>query len=411
VTKAEANEVAVIATGPTDAAHEVLDTEDVMFPIEGVPRPAWKVMVVRHQPRGDWKVYVDAATGDVLEKTNVLKAKDGKGRVFDPNPVVTLNDTSLRDNSQIPDSAYSEVTLRDLDGSGQIQGPFVSTKSTNNRVKRANLDFRFKRENRSFKEVMVYFHIDRVQRHIQELGFNNVLNRAIPVNVDGRSDDNSDYSPLTKSLTFGTGGVDDAEDAEIILHEYGHAIQDDQVSGFGAKMEGKAMGEGFGDYMAASFFFDHKPAAMRPTVGNWDATAYSGANPPFLRRLDSNKLYPRDLVGEEHADGEIWSACLWQIRAAVGRQAADKLVLAHHFLVDAQAGLEDAAKALITADAQLNHGRNTSDIRKVFVARGILPNPDRNNQRAGITFSAIHANSSAHKPARKPRRKPARGKA
>ena len=33
---------------------------------------------------------------------------------------------------------------------------------------------------------MVYYHIDRVQRYIQGLGFNNVLNHPIEVNIDGR---------------------------------------------------------------------------------------------------------------------------------------------------------------------------------------------------------------------------------
>lgn len=108
--------------------------------------------------------------------------------------------------------------------------------------KRTNLEFRFNRADRAFKELMVYFHIDRTQKHIQELGFENVLNHSIEVNIDGITDDNSFYSPATKSLTFGTGGVDDAEDAEIILHEYGHAIQDDQVPGWGQHEEGKAMG-------------------------------------------------------------------------------------------------------------------------------------------------------------------------
>ena len=121
---------------------------------------------------------------------------------------------------------------------------------------------------------------------------------AIEVNIDGITDDNSFYSPATKSLTFGTGGVDDAEDAEIILHEYGHAIQDDQVPGWGQHEEGSAMGEGFGDYNAASFFAETKPQPMRPTLGNWDATSYSGAEPPYLRRLDSNKKYPKDLTHE-----------------------------------------------------------------------------------------------------------------
>jgi hypothetical protein len=114
---------------------------------------------------------------------------------------------------------------------------------------------------------MVYFHIDRLQRYLKTLGFNNVLSRAIEVNVNGGSEDNSAYSPVTKSLAFGTGGVDDAEDAEIILHEYGHAIQDDQVPGFGASRECGAMGEGFGDYLARSFFEPMKAPLLKPCVG------------------------------------------------------------------------------------------------------------------------------------------------
>ena len=43
---------------------------------------------------------------------------------------------------------------------------------------------------------------------------------------------------------------------------------------------------------------------------------------PCLRRVDSTKRYPRDIVNEVHADGEIWSACLWQIRDIVGHLEA-----------------------------------------------------------------------------------------
>jgi hypothetical protein len=307
--------------------------------------------------------------------------------VFDPNPVAVLNDTSLKDKSPIPMNAYTNVDLRDLKTSGFLDGPFVSTKNTPNRIKRANRRFLFTRADRAFKEVMVYFHIDRVQRYIQELGFTNALNHAISVHIDGQKDDNSHYSPTTKSLTFGTGGVDDAEDAEIILHEYGHALQDDQLPGFGSSPEGGAMGEGFGDYLAASFFADVKPQVMRPTIGNWDAVAYSGAEPPCLRRLDSNKKYPKDLNGEVHDDGEIWSSCLWEIRSALGRRTTDKLVIAHHFLLTQEATFEDGANALLTADTQLNKAQNQQAIRDVFVRRGILPNAKRKNRRSGQPFS------------------------
>src|SRR3954469_22195070 len=104
---------------------------------------------------------------------------------------------------------------------------------------------------------------------------------------------------------------------------------------------------------------------------------------------DSNKLYPRDIVADEYANGEIWSACLWQIRAALGGRTADRLVIAHHFLLSPRSGFEDAAKALITTDGQLNGGRNEKAIRDVFVARGILPNAQRDNKRAGVAFDAI----------------------
>jgi Zn-dependent metalloprotease len=396
--EAKARAIEAAAAGRGDSV-EVLHSELVYYPRNGVPVLSWKMIVKttppksRSKPRrpAEWKMYLDATTGEIIERQNMLRFVNGKGRVFDPNPVVTLNDTSLNDKSTIPDKAYSEVVLRDLKKTGLLEGPFVTTKTSKTRVKRKNLDFRFKRTDRAFKEVMVYFHIDRIQRHLQELGFKNVLNRPIAVNIDGQLDDNSHYSPAQKDLTFGTGGVDDAEDAEIILHEYGHAIQDDQVPGFGASDEGGAMGEGFGDFLAASFFSDVKPKEMKPTLGNWDATFYSGDEPPNLRRLDSNKKYPKDLdpQGEVHNNGEIWSACLWELRAALGRKTAEQLVVAHHFLLSRSAGFEDGANALITADKNLNKGVNEKVIRDVFVRRGIFPNPKRKNLRAGTPFEDV----------------------
>jgi len=394
----EARALAIEAAAPAKGdAIRVVCSDLCYYKCNGVPTLSWKVIVKITPPKSgakerrpaEWKTYIDANTGAILDKHYLLRFIDGKGRVFDPNPVVSLNDTSLEDYSKIPDKAYTEVVLRDLKKSGFIEGPYVTTKTTPNRIKRKNRDFRFKRADRAFKEVMVYFHIDRLQRHLQEMGFDNVLNQPIPVNIDGQSDDNSHYSPSDKDLTFGTGGVDDAEDAEIILHEYGHAIQDNQVPGFGQSSEGGAMGEGFGDFLAASFFSDVKPKNMKPTVGNWDATAYSGAEPPYLRRLDSNKQYPKDLRGEVHDDGEIWSACLWELRAALGRATTEKLVIAHHFLLARDSGFEEGANALITADKNLNNGENESAIRDVFVRRGILPNPKRRGKRAGTPFDEI----------------------
>jgi hypothetical protein len=43
----------------------------------------------------------------------------------------------------------------------------------------------------------------------------------------------------------------------------------------------------------------------------------------------------------------------------------------------------------ITADKNLNKGANEKVIREVFIRRGILPNPKRQNRRAGTPFEDI----------------------
>lgn len=381
LTEDEAKKIALKTAGVKGKVQGIVtETELTWYTIEGVPVLSWKVIVAVEKPVAEWKFYIDVLTKKVIKKINLLKSANGTGKVFDPNPVVKLNGKKLKENSKIPDEAYVDVVLKGLGKSGMLDGPYVTTKKTANRVRRKSLDFLFKKEQRAFKEVMAYYHIDKVQRYIQELGFTNVLNKPIAVDIDGEKDDNSFYIPSTKSLLFGTGGVDDAEDAEVIIHEYGHAIQDSQVPGFGPEGEARAMGEGFGDYLAASFFANNKPASFRPTFGTWDAYFIGKGTPKCWRRLDSNKKYPKDMQDEEHEDGEIWSSCLWQIRTALGGKQTDKLVIAHHFLLTPKATFADAANALIATDKNLNKGANEKMIRDVFVQRGILPkNKKKNN--------------------------------
>ncbi|HXH93649.1 MAG TPA: M36 family metallopeptidase [Thermoanaerobaculia bacterium] len=350
----------------------VVEHERVCYPVNGVPRSCWKVVVRTVKPRGAWKVYVDASSGSVVARFDLAKHVVGHGRVFDPNPISSLNDPTLTPTSVIPQQAYHDVDLNGLDGSGFLDGEFVSTRPTQDRTSSAANTFVFTRDDRAFREVMAYFHIDRVRRYLGDLGFGDVLNRAVEVNIDATQDEGSQYDPITKSILFASGGVPDAEDGEIIVHEYGHAIQDDQVPGFGQGAESRAMGEGFGDFLSASFFADAKSPEMRPMVGTWDAAGYPKPK-PFLRRVDSTKKYPKDIKNNIYSDSAIWSASLWQMRERLGRATAEKLVIAHHHLLSPAATFEDAANALLKADQELNGGANAAAVKKIFTDRGILP--------------------------------------
>lgn len=344
---------------------------------DGPAALSWKVTVVSDEPLGAWAVFVDAQSGQVIASRSLLRQATGSGRVFSPNPVVTLQNNALRDQnnsaSAVPSTAYVNVTLDRLDGTGFLRGSYAYAHAKRNAdtASSSTLSFIYDRSNLRFEQVMAYYHVDRTQAYIQTLGFTNVNNRQQELITNGTTADNSFYSPSTKKITLGTGGVDDAEDADVIIHEYGHAIQDNQVPGFGSSAQGGAMGEGFGDYLAFTMSAAGQTGSYLACIAEWDATSYSSTTPPCLRRVDGNKVYPTNYVNEVHADGEIWSRALYNIWNAHGKTVADRLVLQSHFYLTSSANFTNGANAIIAADRALYNGTHETSLRSIFQARGI----------------------------------------
>jgi hypothetical protein len=347
----------------------------VIYGETGTPTLAWEVIV--HTPGPTWQTFVHAKTGKVLKLARDLnRYATGTGQVFLVNAIVATSDNSLRDQkdaaSAVPPSAYRSVTLLGLDGTGVVlDGMYASSKASKRRVSSDTQSFVFDRSNDGFSETMGYYFLDYAQRYIQSLGFLNVNNRQQVFSVDRYKKDNSFYQSSTKNITYGTGGVDDAEDAEVIWHEYGHSILDNQVPGYGTSLEADSIGEGFGDYLAGSLGAQLSGGFQDVCIAEWDATSYSSTVPPCLRRLDGTKHYPEAIVGEVHDDGEIWSAALWQIRGVLGPTKADTVVLQHHFLLTPDTSFYQAADALVTAAINLRYSRvDVSAIRTILQNRG-----------------------------------------
>jgi len=363
---------------------KVVGADKRWFPVEDTIRPAYRVRVHREVPREEWIVYVNAATGGVLSKYDNLASTRGVARVFDPNPVVALGDwkTLLSPKGRPrrpPDRAYTTVALEGLGSGDRLDGRRVTTSPTPTRVRRADHRFLFDSVEPGFLEVMAYFHVNRAIRYLESLGYRGrraIFRAPFPVNASGTREDNSWFSPGLKLLTFGTGGVDDAEDAEIILHEFGHALQDAICSDFGQSTQAAAMGKGFGDYFAASFFAAMKPAALRPLLMSWDSIADTDHRPPYLRRVDellTFESFDHGQEADEHDNGRIWSATLWDIRTAVGRDVADRIIIDSHFQLDGFTTFARGARGVLDADRNLYRGRHVSRLRRIFQNRGIGP--------------------------------------
>ena len=338
-------------------------------------RLAYRAIIHSRQPVASWEYIIDAHTGEPLNRQNLLRSADGRGRVFSPNPVVALKDFTLMDQGDsadaIPEEAYTDVILPELDGSGFLDGPYVSTRLTENRANEPTLEFNYLRDDSRFEEVMVYYHIDAVGRYLKGLGFDFVDNWQIPVNVHFGMTRAGFYDDSDGSINFGDAGVDVAEDAEVIVHEYGHAILDRQVPSIN-KGEGGAIHEGFSDFLAASFFSAVSDGFSDSIVFEW-----AGSSDPEIatRPVNSNKRYPQDIVGEPHADGQIWSAALWEIFEAIGRDASIRLIVESHFFLLPDAEFIDGASAVFMADQELNGGVNFDFILGIMENRGFFMPP------------------------------------
>ena len=302
--------------------------------------------------------------------------------VFLPNPVADLQDQSLTDQKDADypalAPAYHSVTLTNLDGSGYLRGDWAFIVSeTGSPAYSPSGQFNYNRHQDQFEQVMAYYWITEAQNYIQRLGFGTGLfpgvnNEPQRVRINQWGADNSFFTDQKDELRFGKGGVDDAEDAEVILHEYGHAIQDSQQTppGFGFSQEAGAIGEGFADYWAATVSTLVAPTPDPACVADWDSVSYTRSTPHCLRRVDTNAHYPEDL-GEVHDAGMIWSRALWDIRNAIGSTQADTVILNAHFGMPNPTMPQLAAKTVAVAKSIYGNGVATK-VKAAFTARGIL---------------------------------------
>jgi zinc metalloprotease ZmpB len=310
----------------------------------------------------------------------------GSAQVFVPNPVQSLGDETLTDqkdsDAAVPATAYHTVTLTNLDGSGFLHGDYATVYSeTGNPAFSPSNTFMYTRHQDEFEQVMAYYWITEAQKYIQSLGFGSTLraidNQPQKVRINQYGADNSfetDHPIL--EIRYGKGGVDDAEDAEVILHEYGHAIHSSQNFSF-ASEEAGAISEGFADYWAVTVSDvvskqlgvpEREPL---PCVADWDSVSYTSTVPHCLRRIDLNLHYPGDLNGEVHHDGQIWSRALWDIRQNLGHYKADRIILQGSFDYPGTT-MPVLANSTVLAAKQLYGNGAANTVRQAFVDRGIL---------------------------------------
>lgn len=339
----------------------------------------------------------------------------GFGMVFNPDPLTTsgqlygapYSDNADADTPEL-NAQRRSVTLRDITWDGTkfvLTGAYVditdAESPTGAPATSPDGNFNFTRSQQGFEDVMVYYHLDTMQRYIQSLGFMNLQNSPLQADPHGvNNTDNSHYVSLgaNSRLGFGEGGVDDAEDADVIIHEYGHAISDAGSPGSNAGFERQGQDEGLGDYFAASYSKGISYTFWKNTF-TWD-----GHNEFWPGRSASNPtLYPPG-GNDIYLYGEIWASVLMEVYDIIGKGNSDKTVLQSLYSNAPNILLSDAALVIYDADSMLTGGLYHVPYQEAFCARGILSGSmqgqgcfvgTQNGQAASILDWVIFPNPAA----------------
>ena len=386
-----------------------IDENWVWFPVPGRSgyelKPSWAFTIYGHDHYLPVELsgYVDGITGEILYRSNgVHETVDltVTGTVFKQNPLMPMSIEPLAE-MKIRIGADSFYT----DPAGYFSDPALSTpinatlalegrwSKVNNQLAAGmtpgynhaisatgtSTVFDTSAVN-NFNERLVnaYYHVTRVHDFMKGylpsfIGMDFPLN----TNVDLTSGTcNAFYiGAAGSSINFyaAAGNCNSmAYCGDIIYHEYGHGINHKYYQAHGAiSMDNGALNEAYADIWGIGITKD-------PVLGKG---AFAGGN--VIRRYDqAPKVYPYDIVGEVHADGEIIAGAWWDVAQNIA--SVDTMVQlftgTYPDLVDGPDGTEGEVyhDALISAlvrdddDANLTNGTpHFTQIVSAFARHGI----------------------------------------
>ena len=349
-----------------------------------------RVIINSYDTPGDWEIMVDAHSGDVLRVLDIanyhhddkIKKKTrqkpemkaaGTAYIFNPDPLSRAHvayggnyvDNNDATNASL-DAARSLVALPDItfsNGVYSLKSKYVQIADfespSTGLFTQATPDFLFNRNEQGFEAVNSFYHIDRSLAYINEtLGIDckSTLNGGVMmVDPHGLSgDDNSHFIPSSQRLAFGEGCVDDAEDADVVLHELGHAIHH-WVTGLKSSSS-QGLGEGSGDYWAMSYSRSLNQWATSEPQYNW-MFSWDGHNECWAGRITNyTAKYPTSNINSSsaiHANGQIWATSLMRIYNRIGKEKTDRIFLEGLAMTNSSGNQQTAAVAVRQASIDM----------------------------------------------------------
>lgn len=164
----------------------------------------------------------------------------------------------------------------------------------------------------TIRDRSAFYHVNLVHDHCKiVLPAFTGMDFSLTTNVDLTSGNcNAFYNGVSINFYAQANGCTSfATVGDVVYHEYGHGINDNFYSDNGGNFINGAMGEGYADFWAYSI-------TESPVLGYGTDLAVATE---YIRRYDTGrKVYPIDIVGEVHSDGEIIAGAWWDTYLNLG---------------------------------------------------------------------------------------------
>jgi hypothetical protein len=293
-------------------------------------RPVYAVTVHTQDDKitpGKYLTYVDAINGEILYRQNKVvhvgfdvKADLYPTNLFAPlanlplkNLLVNVSGTNyytdLLGNVVVPGAGPVNPTItlsgkfiKIVTGANGTTSPTYSPSNVNNGD---IVDFPHSSPNATERHMTCYYHANEIHDHMKmHLPNFTAMDNPLTTRVD-RTDGNCNAFYDGSSINFYTtaNGCNALSlVSDVMYHEYGHGITNVFWDDQGTSFDNGGMGEGYSDVWAMSI-------TKSPLIG---PGFFIGQPNSTIRRYDVNpKIYPQNLVGQVHADGEIIAGAWW----------------------------------------------------------------------------------------------------
>jgi hypothetical protein len=230
------------------------------------------------------------------------------------------------------------------------------------------------RSHPAFEDANALYHLHLCDSFVTALGYG-LLSDTLYIDTHALNGaDQSIFKGVQRpaSIEFGTGGVDDAEDGEVIAHEYAHSLSARATHAAPAGVERNCIEEGWADYFAKRYSRTFTTNPPNNLIFSWDA------HNEFWEGyfINTQQQYATDVLNANSTCRQVWSTALHCIYEKLGTYA-DTLFFELLFYQHDNITMPELAEWLIKIDSLYASAAHYAALKSCFAATGILKKDQR----------------------------------